>query len=135
MIDLLALPWHVVSTRGEVEALLATPRRALPLVVSTPPGLVAATGPGWLPALLVGVPPNTLIALADCGDAVGYALASLTLGVGVVAPEAAAPARPRLAAIGAELGLPVLFTRSTVDAEPLRDGARERRIPPPHSLS
>ncbi len=84
---------------------------APPLVIVTAPGLVSAAGPDWLPALLEGLPRERLIPLADCGEDAGFALASLTLGMGILAPEVGEAVRPRLLSIGAALGLPVLFER------------------------
>ncbi|MCF8478987.1 MAG: hypothetical protein K9H25_01015 [Rhodospirillum sp.] len=113
MITAASAPWSPVRVRADIVTLLAeTPPGGPPLVIVTPPGLVAAAGPGWLPALLDGLPRDRLLPLADCGGDAGFALESLILGVGVLAPEVVEAARPRLAAIGAAMGLPVLFERA-----------------------
>ncbi|GEO80272.1 hypothetical protein [Pararhodospirillum oryzae] len=110
-----AAPWVLVSTRAHLAAAAIACREAgCPLVAATPPGAVAWLGPGWLPALVEAVsPPAQLYPLADCASAAGFALTSLTLGIGVVVPEVPTAGQRRLAAIAAPLGLPVLDTRQS----------------------
>ena len=89
-------------------ALAAAAERGVPVTLESAPGAGGYAGPGWWTALIAaaqaGHPAADVIAVLDCGEEPGSALAALRAGVRRIRFTGPTETRARLAAIAAQLG-------------------------------
>ncbi|HEV2547054.1 MAG TPA: hypothetical protein VGU20_06945 [Stellaceae bacterium] len=92
-------------------ALAAALELGVPVTLESAPAAGGYAGPGWWLALIVAAqaehPAADVIAVLDCGEEPGSALAALRAGVPRIRFTGAVETRARLAAIAAQLGAAV----------------------------
>lgn len=122
-------PVVVVHDIGHARAALAAARNAgRPVVLASPPGAAATLGPMVFRELVAAArdaePGARSLAVLDCGDAAGLALAAVRAGVEAVSLEAPDEVRARVADIAEGAGTWLLaLPRADLDLEGVDDPA------------
>lgn len=103
----------VTSPAQAAAAFSAAAALARPLTLISAPDAAASVGPAWFAALVsdaqAGFPAVIPVAILDCGDAAGHALAAFRLGFKAIRYDG--PAAPRIADIAGHYGATVIPVR------------------------